>query len=93
MTNRFKDETSGAEVEMHLFYGFGDSGSLAGSFAGYPTREAAIVDINKEWPDVVCGTKPEDLGHMAIAVLSGQEFVDELKKRGILDDLGYWLAT
>jgi hypothetical protein len=92
MTNRFKDESSGAEIEMHQYYGFGDSGSLAGSFQGYPTREAAVEAIKKDH-DCELGLTPDDLGHYAIAVLSGQEFVDELAKRGILNDVGYWLAT
>jgi hypothetical protein len=93
MVSVFQDESSGAKIEMHLFYGFGDSGSIAGRFSGYATRELATANIVAEWTDMDIGSTPGDLGMYAVTVLSGQEFVDELTKRGILHECGYWIAT
>lgn len=79
----FLDECSGCQVQENLYYGFGDSGYIAGSFAGYISREHAIYDIKKQgdgdyWFDI--GTKPTDLGSCAVTVLSGREYVDRIKE-------------
>lgn len=83
----FHDEASGAKIQENRFYGFGDSGSLAGSFEGYETRDAAIDDIlriyNDEsgygWKREEIGTQPWHLSEFATTVLSGREFVERLK--------------
>jgi hypothetical protein len=75
----FHDEPTGAKIYEAMFYGFGDSGFLAGSFEGYTTREAAIKEISEGAEDVSwIGTKPEQLGSEAITVLSGREYIDRL---------------
>lgn len=75
----FHDEPTGAKLQEGLYYGFGDSGFLAGRFDGYITREDAIKDISEGAEDTSwIGTKPEDLGHEAITVLSGREYIDRL---------------
>lgn len=87
----FHDESTGAKIHEAMFYGFGDSGYIAGSFEGYTTREAAIKDISEGAEDVSwIGTKPEDLGSEAITVLSGREYVDRLKTLDELSVYGNW---
>ena len=90
----FKDEATGAKVYKDRFYGFGDSGSMAGSFAGYDTREEAIRKIKVDYADCELGTKPDHLGEYAITVLSGEEYVERLrdicKEGGCLMDYGSW---
>lgn len=76
----FHDEPSGAKIQEGLYYGFGDSGFLAGSFDGYISRDDAIKDIAEGAEDVSwIGTKPEQLGAEAITVLSGREYIDYLR--------------
>jgi hypothetical protein len=64
------DEQSGLFVYEKLFYGFGDSGSMAGY--DYPTREDAIEYVKKEYEmtEDQIGTKPEQLGDCAVTVSS-----------------------
>ncbi len=82
----FLDESTGAKIYPDRFYGFGDSGSLAGSFGGYILRIKAIKEIQKEYEDCELGTQPTDLGSYAITVLSGEEYVNRLKE--IVEDEG-----
>lgn len=85
----FHDESTGANIHEAMFYGFGDSGYIAGNFCGYLSRESAIKDISEGADDVSwIGTKPEDLGNEAITVLSGREYIDRLKVIQDGDDLG-----
>lgn len=91
----FKDEPTGAKIHKNLFYGFGDSGSLAGSFLGYHSRDEAIRAIRQEdYPgDMEIGTTAEQLGDSAVTVLSGQEYVDRLKfieGNDDISDFGEW---
>lgn len=90
----FKDESTGAKVYKDKFYGFGDSGFLAGSFAGYDSREEAVRKIQAEYPDCELGLKPEDLGSYGVTVLSGDEYVNRLRvvsdPGGCLMDYGSW---
>lgn len=77
----FFDEQSGATLKLNRYYGFGDAGSLAGSFEGYATLDEAIQDIRKEYPEDQLGTAPEQLGEVAICILSGTQFAERLTKK------------
>ena len=70
---------SGAKVHENRFYGFGDSGSMAGEFSGYETVELAIEDMEKNGlRKNDYSTDPVDLGGFSVAILSGRQFVDQL---------------
>lgn len=93
----FLDEESGCEILETRFYGFSDSGGIAGGFQGYTNREDAINAIRNEYELMECqiGTDAADLGGYAVTVLSGREFVDQLYwlcegNRNQLTDFGRW---
>lgn len=75
----FKDDSTGAKIYKTRFYGFGDSGFLAGDFAGYDLREQAVTAIQAIFDGLEIGTKPEHLGEYGVTVLSGEEYVNRLK--------------
>jgi hypothetical protein len=92
---KFFDEASGATLRMDRYYGFGDAGGLAGSFEGYESVEAAKQAIAPEhgYLEEEIASEPELLGAVAICVLSGQQYVDQLQKAepGNLRIFGYFV--
>lgn len=86
----FHDESTGFLIHENLFYGIGDSGSMAAWEK--PTREEAIEEVKRvyEMTDAQIGTSGKDLGEYAVTVLNGREYVEELKERGILGEIGHW---
>lgn len=79
LKRRFFDEQSGALITMGRYYGFGDAGGLAGSFDGYETAEQCLEVVRKDHTNDT-STSPDDLGRVAVCVLTGQQYVDQLKK-------------
>ena len=90
---KFYDEQSGATLHMDRFYGFGDAGGIAGSFDGYDNMLGALVAIRAihEGADVDISSDPKDLGVSNVCVLSGQQYVDQLKQFGSLEDYGHFV--
>jgi hypothetical protein len=89
---KFFDEESGATLEMDRYYGFSDSGGIAGSHEGYPTAGHAIAAIGEEYGapvDISCS--PEDLGSFQIAVITGQQYVDRIQAVDVLSTYGHFV--
>jgi hypothetical protein len=82
MSKRFFDESSGATLHMDRYYGFADGGGLAGSFDGYDSYLGAAIAIKAEYGDDDTSTDPKDLGDVAICIITGQQYIDRLKKVG-----------
>jgi hypothetical protein len=84
----FFDETSGANIQRDRYYGFCDSGGLAGKFEGYATRQECIDHCTRGWFGDISG-QPEELGAVAVCALSGEEFVNRLMQVDELSEYGY----
>lgn len=98
------DAQSGAKLAADRWYGFSDSGGLCSSFDGYDTAEACRVACVADWGGeteedggVSFSTAPEDLGGVAICVLTGRQYVDRLYALAgpggsgwELSDYGHW---
>lgn len=84
------DSTSGAIIQEDRFYGFGDAGGLAGSFEGYVTATVAINDIVNDYGQAPewLSFKPEDLGSVAITVITGRDFITQLYRIHACDSGG-----
>lgn len=76
----FNEATSGSPIHETRFYGFADSGSLYGSHEGYETSAIALVELMKVVPPFLdISTEPSLLGDSACCLLSGRQFIDQLK--------------
>lgn len=74
-----------------VYYAFQDCGGLAGREAGYESIGLAWRALSITHPQVEQGYNcPFQVGHMAIVVCKGKDFVGEMRRRGILDDFGRW---
>ena len=86
--SKFYDEQSGATLAMDRYYGFLDSGGLAGSFDGYDSRAEVVAAMAAEFYVYDVGTKPEQLGDSGICVLTGREYVNQLLTLG--ESIDFW---
>jgi hypothetical protein len=74
------DEQSGATLFLDRYYGFGDAGSLAGSFDGYSSSTEALIDILEQYPRESLSTDPEQLGEVSICVLTARQYVERRRE-------------
>ncbi len=86
----WKDEC-GCAIYEDQYYGFFDSGGVAGSFIGYLTARHAFMSIlasgEGHWKpeDITIGA--EHLGEAAVAIMSGREYINKLYEIAGDDDI------
>lgn len=75
----FYDYSSGGFLGEDRYYAFSDSGGFAGKFYGYDDEVQAATDLKASgYDDDDWSIKPEDLGSVAVTILTGRQFIDQL---------------
>lgn len=92
------DRQSGAAIHEDRWYGFCDSGGLWGGTHGFATLDDALCAARKEMRAAQCSSRPQDLGEIAVCVLSGREYVDRVyevcaREGETLADYGNWTSA
>lgn len=89
------DRQSGVSICEDRYYGFCDSGGLWGDPTGYESAATAQRAVAADMNDASWSQRPQDLGEVAVCVLSGRQYVDRLYEIcgpngpfGVSDSLG-----
>lgn len=74
----FIERSTGRAIHQNLYYGFYDSGGICDGEYETEAMALAMIDV-----DGSVSTSPEDLGEVAVCILTGQQFIDRLTALGI----------
>lgn len=86
----FHDHISGLSIQEEMYYGFLEAGGCATHYP-YFTAEACLEAMLKLGYDCrQLSTDPNQLGEATVCVLSGRQFIDQLKALDDLAVFGDW---